>query len=287
MTSSHPGSARSAWSSPGRPGADGRTVGVLLSHGFTGSPVSIRPWAEHLATAGLAVSVPLLPGHGTRWQDMIPTRYDDYREEVDRAFSDLRDRCDVVVVGGLSMGGCLTLELAARRADEVAGVVVVNPAVASTNKQLKALPVLKHVVRAFPGIGNDIKAGGDEGGYAKTPLRSLDSMVRAWPQVRALLPEVTCPVLLFRSVEDHVVDPSSARLILESVGSDDTREVLLRDSYHVATLDHDAPTIFEQSLDFVRRVTGSPLGTPLETPLETPTETPTGARAPSGARDES
>lgn len=257
VTAPNPSPDRSEWSSPGRPGADGRLTGVLLSHGFTGSPVSIRPWAEHLAAQGYAVSVPQLPGHGTRWQDMVPTRYDDYRDEVDRAFADLRDRCDAVVVGGLSMGGCLALELAARRADEVAGVVVVNAAVASTNKQLKALPVLKHVVRAFPGIGNDIKAGGDEGGYAKTPLRALDSMVSAWPSVRAQLPAVTCPVLLFRSVEDHVVDPSSARIILESVGSDDVREVLLHESWHVATLDNDAPQIFEESAEFVQRVTAS------------------------------
>ena len=260
VTPPSPVSDRSAWSSPGRPGPDGRLTGVLLSHGFTGSPVSIRPWAEHLADQGFAVAAPQLPGHGTRWQDMVPTRYDDYREAIDRAFIDLRDRCDDVVVGGLSMGGCLALELAARRADEVAGVVVVNAAVASTNKQLKALPVLKHLVRAFPGIGNDIKAGGDEGGYAKTPLRSLDSMVRAWPQVRAALPQVTCPVLLFRSTEDHVVDPSSARIILESVGSSDTREVLLHESWHVATLDNDAPQIFAESAEFIRRVTGSDSG---------------------------
>ena len=256
VTSSTPPSHRSAWSAEGRPGPDGRVVGVLLSHGFTGSPVSIRPWAEHFAAEGYAVSVPQLPGHGTRWQDMVPTRYADYREAVDRAFADLRDRCDAVVVGGLSMGGCLTLELAARRSEEVAGVVVVNAAVASTNKQLKALPVLKHLLPAFPGIGNDIKAGGDEGGYAKTPLRALDSMVRAWPEVRAALPQVTCPVLVFRSVEDHVVDPSSARIILDSVGTDDAREVLLHDSWHVATLDNDAPQIFRESLEFVQRVTG-------------------------------
>ncbi len=246
-----------AWQTEGRPGPDGRRVGVLLSHGFTGSPASMRPWAEHLAEQGYAVSVPLLPGHGTRWQDMVPTRYADYRAEVERSFRDLRDRCDAVVLAGLSLGGCLVLDVAADHPDEVSGVVLVNPAVASTNKQLLAVPVLKHVRTAMPGIGNDIKAGGDEHGYDKTPLKSLHSMIQAWPTVRDALPRVTAPVLLFRSATDHVVDPSSAEIILDRVGSTDTREVVLEDSWHVATLDNDAPRIFEESTSFVQRVTRS------------------------------
>jgi carboxylesterase len=69
------------------------------------------------------------------------------------------------------------------------------------------------------------------------------------------LPLVTCPVLLFRSVEDHVVDPSSSRIILGALSSRDVTQRMLEDSYHVATLDNDAPAIFEESAEFVRRVT--------------------------------
>ncbi|MGH3412775.1 MAG: alpha/beta hydrolase [Marmoricola sp.] len=240
-----------------RPGPDGRRVGVLLCHGFTGSPVSVRPWGEQLAREGFTVRVPLLPGHGTVWQDMVTTRFADYTGEVERAYADLATRCDAVVVGGLSMGGTLALHLAEEH-PEVAGLILVNAIVASKNKQLRAVPVLKHVVRAMPGISNDIKKPGvEEGAYGRTPLRPLDSMRRAWPRIRADLPKVTCPVLLFRSAEDHVVDPSSARIILGRISSRDAREVILPDSYHVATLDNDAPLVFGESLDFVRRVTAT------------------------------
>lgn len=243
------------FSSDGTPDATGRTVGVLLSHGFTGSPASMRPWGESLAAQGFAVSVPRLPGHGTTWQEMATTTYDDWYAAIDRAYTELRARCDVVVVAGLSMGGTLALDLAAHH-QEIAGLVLVNPAVGSTNKQLLAVPLLKHFVRAMPGIGNDIKKPGvDELGYDKTPLRPLASMIKAWKKVRGDLPAITCPVLLFRSAEDHVVDPSSARVILGSISSRDATEVVLRESYHVATLDNDAPQIYAESAEFVRRVT--------------------------------
>jgi carboxylesterase len=242
--------------SEGTPDADGRRIGVLLSHGFTGSPASMVPWGQYLAEQGYAVSVPLLPGHGTRWQDMTTTTFADYQSALAQAFDALRARTDAVVVGGLSMGGALALALAAQRPRDVAGLVLVNPAVASTNKQLLAVPLLKHVVAAMPAIGNDIKKPGvSEGAYPKTPLKPLHSMVRAWKQLREDLPKVTAPLLLFRSAEDHVVDPSSARIILDTVSSRDTTERVLANSYHVATLDNDAPQIFEESATFVRRVT--------------------------------
>jgi carboxylesterase len=238
-------------------GPDGRRIGVLVSHGFTGSPASVVPWGRYLADQGFAVAVPRLPGHGTTWQDMTTTRYDDYYAALEAEFETLKARTDVVVVAGLSMGGCLALQLAERRPDEMAGLVIVNPAVNSTNKQLLLLPLMKHLVKAFPAIGDDIKKPGvSEHAYTKTPLKPLASMVEAWKQVRADLPKVTVPVLLFRAADDHVVDPSSARIILSSISSTDASERVLTESYHVATVDNDADQIFSESADFIRKVTG-------------------------------
>ena len=108
---------------------DGGEVGVLLCHGFTGSPQSLRPWGEYLAERGLSVSLPLLPGHGTRWQDMQLTGWQDWYAEVDRELRGLTARCRQVFVFGLSMGGALTLRLAARHSAAVSGIALVNPSV--------------------------------------------------------------------------------------------------------------------------------------------------------------
>ena len=237
--------------------ADGNRIGVLLVHGFTGSPASMRPWAEHLNKAGYAVAVPLLPGHATSWQELNKLTFADWYGEAERAFEKLRANCDQVVVGGLSMGGSLALRLAADRGREVAGIVLVNPAVNTERKDVLALPVLKHLVGSFPGIANDIKKPGvEEHGYTRTPLKAAHSMVSSWKLLRDDLPKVTQPMLMFLSREDHVADQSSARIIRGAVSSRDLSERMLENSYHVATLDTDAPIIFEESAEFIRRVTG-------------------------------
>ena len=236
--------------------ADGGRVGVLLSHGFTGSPASMRPWGEFLAGHGMTVRVPRLPGHGTTWQEMNRTGWRDWYAEVETSLDDLLDRCERVVVGGLSMGGCLALRLAAQRGRDVAAVMLVNPAVASENKQLRTVPVLKWLVPSRPGIGNDIKRPDvDEHCYSRVPLKALHSMMQMWRQTCEDLPKVTQPLLLFRSAEDHIVEPLSARLIAQRVSSRDLDEHVLEDSYHVATLDNDAPAIFDESLKFICRTT--------------------------------
>jgi len=232
--------------------ADGSEVGVLLSHGFTGSPQSLRPWAEHLAAAGLTVRLPRLPGHGTRWPD--------WYGELERAFDDLRGRCRQVFGMGLSMGGTLVIRLAEQRPAEVAGLVLVNPSLGTERKDVKfALPLLHRVVPSLAGIGSDIrKPGVTELAYERTPLRAMHSLSRLWPPVVADLGLVTAPVLLYRSRVDHVVEPMSGRLLRDGASSTEVSEVILEDSYHVATLDHDAPAIFAGSLDFVRAHTSAP-----------------------------
>jgi carboxylesterase len=248
------------------PGAEpidlpGGSVGALLCHGFTGTTQSMRPWAEHLAAAGLTVSAPRLPGHGTRWQEMNRTRFSDWYGELERAFEDLRARCDSVFVMGLSMGGTLSLRLAELRAGEVSGVVVVNASLGTDRKDARLAPLLSKVVPSFPGIASDIKKEGViELAYDRIPLKAVASLQQAWPVVAADLARITCPVLVYRSRVDHVVPPVSGELLLQGLAGGTVEERVLEDSYHVATLDHDAPAIFAGSLEFVRAHTAAAAG---------------------------
>ncbi len=248
---------------PVLPGAEpfrheGGEVGVLLCHGFTGCPQSLRPWAGYLAERDLTVSLPLLPGHGTRWQDMQVTGWQDWYAEVDRELRLLRERCAHVFVAGLSMGGALALRLAAKHGDAVTGVVVVNPANKVHGLSAYALPVARHVVRTTKGIASDIaKEGAAELGYDRVPLHAAHSLRTFFRLVDGELPQVTQPLLLLRSPQDHVVPPADSARILSRVSSLDVTEILLEHSYHVATLDHDADRIFEESLGFIGRLAPS------------------------------
>jgi carboxylesterase len=241
---------------------DGGETGVLLCHGFTGSPQSLRPWGEYLAERGLTVSVPLLPGHGTRWQDMQITGWQDWYAEVDREFRALSERCSEVFVMGLSMGGTLSLRLASQYGAEISGLVLVNPSVKADGLPIKAVPVLRHVVPSVPGIASDIALeGSTEVGYDRTPLHAVYSLTRLWRIVRPALPQVTQPLLLLHSRVDHVVHPSNSAVLLSKVSSTDVTEKVLEDSYHVATLDHDAERIFSESYAFVQRLSAVKEGT--------------------------
>src|SRR6185312_1439011 len=135
---------------------EGGSTGVLLCHGFTGSPQSIRPWAEYLAEAGLSVWLPRLPGHGTTWQEMARTRWEDWYAEVDRAFDELRAKSDEIFVMGLSMGACLALRLAEVRGPAISGLVLVNPSVTADTRLFLLAPALKFVLPSLKGITSDI-----------------------------------------------------------------------------------------------------------------------------------
>jgi carboxylesterase len=144
--------------------------------------------------------------------------------------------------------------------------------VRTDDKRLAVLPVLSKLVPSFPGISNDIKKPGvDEGAYDRMPLRALQSLSQLWKLTRDDLAKITQPVLLFRSTVDHVVEPSSGRTVLSSISSRDVTETLLEDSYHVATLDNDAPRIFADSTAFISRLS-EPTSEPQSEPKSEPSD---------------
>jgi carboxylesterase len=234
---------------------DGGPIGALLCHGFTGTPQSLRPWAEHLAAADVTVRLPRLPGHGTSVQEANLTTWHDWYAELERNLAELSAQCEQVFVMGLSMGGTLAIRLAEEHGDEITGLVLVNPSLLTKRPDRFLLPFLRLFVPTWTGIASDIKKPGEvELAYDRIPIKAAYSLSKLWIATRADLGKVTQPILIYRSADDHVVEPDSSALLREKVTSSDVREVVLEDSYHVATLDNDAPTIFEGSVEFVRRL---------------------------------
>ena len=231
--------------------AEGGPHGFLAVHGFTGTPSSMRPLAEHFAAAGWAVECPLLPGHGTSVEDMLETSWADWSTAAEEAYQRLAQRVEGrIVIGGLSMGGTLTVWLASRH-PEVAGIVCINPLVASAGQ-------LRDIVQAgvdmgqetMPGIGSDIaEPDTTELAYGETPLRPLLSLFDAVEDMQPDLASITVPVLLLTSPQDHVVPPFNSDHLAEVVAGPVERVTLER-SYHVATLDYDRDLIEQQALDF-------------------------------------
>lgn len=236
---------------------DGGSIGLLVLHGFTGNPQSVRPLADAAAAAGHSVEMPLLSGHGTRIEDMLPTRWSDWSADAEAAYEKLAARTEKVVVAGLSMGGSLTCWLASRH-PEIAGIVCVNPAT-------RAAPEVRDFIQGLvdageevmDGIGSDVKREGVvELAYKGTPLAPLLSMFDAANEMGDdTFARITCPLLLFTSPEDHVVPPSDSDYLAEAV-SGPVERISCDDSYHVATIDNDQDLIAEHTLRFIDQVTG-------------------------------
>jgi carboxylesterase len=235
--------------------ADGGRIGVVVSHGFTGVPGSVRPWAEHLAAAGYSVRLPLLPGHGATWRETNRSRWPQWYETVEASYRELAARCDIVFAAGLSMGGTLVTRLAQLHPDGVAGLILVNAALGTRRIDAKFAPYVAWALRSRPAIGGDIKKPGvEEPAGDRTPVVAFASLVKLWKLTVADLGTVRAPILMYRSREDHVVDDLSGELLKAGAVNTSVREVILENSYHVATLDYDAPQIFEGSVDFIESV---------------------------------
>jgi carboxylesterase len=236
---------------------DNARIGVVLVHGFSGSPDSTVPWAKYLNERGYTVNAIRLPGHGTTWQDANTKTFADLQAAADEAFEDMRGRCDSVFLMAQSFGSALSLRIAAERPKDVAGLVIVNPWVrkdGAAGWQRHLVPFqrfLPYLVKSVPGVASDIAdPSGIELGYEQLPVVLTVDVATGLDKLRPLLNQVTAPIQLITSAVDHVMGPGNAELIRAEVRAP-IEEVALDRSYHVATLDYDAERIFAGSVDFI------------------------------------
>lgn len=232
---------------------DGDEVGVLLLHGYSGSPQGMRLWGEYLSKEGFTVSGPRLPGHGTTPQDLAGTTWSDWTGEAEMALRGLRERCSSIFIGALSMGGALALDLASKHPDVIGGLALVNTFIQAHQAAAKLAPMLGKIPIYVKGVISDIADPAQkELGYTKLPTSATASMLKGIATVKANLEAVRAPTILFVSRQDHVSKPANSELVFERVSSTDKELVWLERSYHVATLDHERDLIFERSAQFFR-----------------------------------
>jgi carboxylesterase len=229
---------------------EGNSVGILVSHGFTGSTQSMRPLGEAYAKAGYTVCGPRLKGHGTHYEEMEGTTYEDWTASVEEGYQWLSARCSTIFVTGLSMGGTLTLYLAQKH-PEIKAIIPINAAIdiptMAGAQQIQA--------RFLDAIGSDIKNPAvTELAYEKTPVQSLKEINKLMALVKKNLYEITCPALIFVSSVDNVVPPDNSKVIYEEISSRNKNLITLENSYHVATLDHDQQQIIDETLHFIEKV---------------------------------
>jgi len=217
-------------------------VGVVLVHGFTGTPYEVRYLGEQIARAGYTVRAPLLPGHGTSIRDLDRTTWEDWVEAINRAVDAMRVRCPRVAVIGQSLGGLLALHVASTRRDLAAIGSLAAPlwleglsgrvAGWTTNGPLTR-------VRAIPKFGGpdvrDRRAKAENPCYRAIPTRALGQLLAFMRIVDDALPRVTQPVLVLHAQQDHTAPVACATRIAEATRAKRLR--ILPRSYHLIAID--------------------------------------------------
>ncbi len=232
----------------------GGASGVLLIHGFTGLPAELFLLGTFLNRADFTVLCPRLAGHATDEDNLMRTTKNDWFYSVLDAFSVLSGACDEIFVVGHSMGGLLTLKLAAER--KISKIVTLAaPIFIDEGLGLKNLPPKEFCGNAciiqprrklfdVPPAANEV--------YKKTPLISVHELISLIDDVKKLLPTVKTPILILHGEEDHTAQPRSARFIMDNVGSAVKKVITVPNSGHLLPLDENRELVFEEVLNFFR-----------------------------------
>jgi carboxylesterase len=236
----------------------GGPIGVMLVHGFTGSPKEMRWMGEYLAQEGFTVLGIRLPGHATRIEDIHRTRWPDWLAAVEDGYHLLQGAASSVYVCGLSMGGALSLLFAASH--PVRGVIAMStPHFLSTDWRLnyaEYFVLLQPRVPKGPPDWRNPDAALDHVDYPYYPTRSIIQVRELLKEMRQSLPRVKAPTLLIHSRTDTGVPPENMELNYALLGSPDKRMLWVEDSGHVITREPERQGIFRAAADFMRRVEG-------------------------------
>ena len=237
---------------------DGGSTGILLLHGYTGSPPEVRPMGEYLASRGMRVVAPLLPGHGTSPHDLNTRTWRELADAAANELYTLQGQCDRVFVGGLSMGGLLTLYLG-QNCSGIAGLIPMAAAVYAKSPLRFLLPLVRRVVSTIPKSSAPNLSVEDPASvallwsYDREALTFAAQVMSLMHEVRDHLDRLSQPLLVFQGAHDKTVPLRAARAIIERSRSTDKELVLLPHSGHCLSVDGERERVFAKSWQWIRR----------------------------------
>ncbi|MEK6207882.1 MAG: alpha/beta fold hydrolase [Chloroflexota bacterium] len=242
---------------PGRSSSSARRdAAVLLLHGLTGTPVDMHYMRDALVADGYTVSAPLLPGRGTRPSDMFGLCWEDWMASALDAYDDLARDHEKVIVGGLSAGATMTLDIALRR--KPSAVLLYAAALGMANPIAYLAPYVYRVIKQVPSPASDLvdlNAGAKC--YDPAPVRAVAELLHGIGLVRRRLGEITCPALVAHAVTDRLVPVRYAHELAAHLGGPVTT-LYLDGTGHAITVDARRREVAEASVAFLRQAMAVP-----------------------------
>jgi len=225
---------------------EGNDVGIVLIHGFTATTVEVRALGEYFNKIGFSVAAPLLPGHGTTPEEMNKCKWSDWTSAVEKTYLELAKKCKVVFVGGESMGGVLSLYLGSE-IPEIRGLLLYAPALkAGMLKYAKFIRLFKKIL---------LKKNYDPDtvwqGYTVYPLNAAAELYKLQQIVKRRLPKIITPSMIFQGRLDQTIDPASAQLTYDNLGSLDKSLKWYDRSTHCIIMDREFDSVAAESVAFI------------------------------------
>lgn len=238
-----------------------KNAAVLLLHGFTGTPDSMRTLANHLHHLGFTVSAPLLAGHGTTRENLARSNWKSWYKTAETAFIELSKNHEKVFVAGLSMGGVLALKLAQDHSEKVTGLSCLATPIFLASWVRILLPIislspLALVYKYQPKSNPDVKdpiAAKNYWSINDMPLSCINSLIDLQTIVRSRLDKIKTPTLLIHSRYDSTAPYESLGYITKHISSPITESLTLENSFHLITIDYEKDLVAEKTGEFFLR----------------------------------
>ncbi len=241
---------------------EGGEAGVLLLHGFTGTPECFDYLAKNLNKAKFTVLAPLLAGHGTHYEHLEKTRWEDWYASAERAFLDLKGRCRSVMLAGLSLGGLLSIHLASHHRASVRALGLMATPLFLDGFLVKGVfpaiwkTPLKHFYKyqnKYLVSINDPRARRRYQAYKKIPVASVATLFDFQKIVRQELKHLHQPTLIIHSILDETVPYGNLDYIKAIVASEEVKTVTLKKSNHIITVDYEKDVVAKQLTRFFKK----------------------------------
>ena len=229
----------------------GKKMGCVLIHGFTGTPLTLQELGASLAQHNILVSIPLLPGHGTKPGDLIGISWEEWVKVCRIEIEKMQRNCDEIFLVGLSMGGTIALLLATEIV--CSGAITLSAPITLSGFTVRLLSFLRFFVRYWKKKPFSFSSSSSsQMGYDRYPLVAVLEFIKLLDYVRNSLAEVNCPVLVIHGRNDREVSSLNAELIYNGISSTDKRKILLDSSRHIITWGDDKKKVEEEILKFIR-----------------------------------
>jgi carboxylesterase len=229
------------------------SVGILLSHGFTATTAEIRLVADQFHTQGYTVAAPLLPGHGTKPEDLNNVHWRDWVASGEESLQNLFGSCEQVWVAGTSMGGLLALYLASQN-PKISGSLLYAPAIRTMMSKMDLLqlylgaPLIKEIPR------DSLDGSALWQGYPGLPLKGIIQFLRFQSATLKRLSHIHQPVLIFQGRHDLTVAPEAGEIIMDRVSSEIKEHHWMEKSSHAILLDEEYEEVATLCIEFIKKV---------------------------------